>query len=67
MIEQDDLSYYTRREREERRLADKAAENCARKVHKRLADEYARRAQSALLRERIHEAPRRAKAPVENA
>ncbi|WP_147417583.1 hypothetical protein [Sphingomonas cavernae] len=58
MTEQDDLSYYTRRERDERTLADKAAENCVRKLHTRLADEYARRARSAFILARAKGASR---------
>ncbi|RJF91011.1 hypothetical protein D3876_12735 [Sphingomonas cavernae] len=41
----DDHDYFTRREREERRLAAASRDGCVKRIHKRFADEYARRAE----------------------
>ncbi|WP_182912004.1 hypothetical protein [Sphingomonas cavernae] len=45
MTRPDDHDYFTRREREERRLAAASRDGCVKRIHKRFADEYARRAE----------------------
>ena len=41
---QDEFEFLLRREREERTLADKSNDLCAKIAHRRFANEYARRA-----------------------
>ncbi|MBX3593732.1 hypothetical protein [Sphingomonas sp.] len=42
-MERDDIAYFTRRERDERAHAERAAEGTARRVHRELANRYAER------------------------
>ncbi|WP_324060542.1 hypothetical protein [Rhizorhapis sp.] len=47
MLSQNDVEYFTRRLESERRMASEAMDGAARRLHIRLASEYARRTRKA--------------------